>query len=278
MTQRRMAVPQSGIARIGLALFMAACAIITYFSQSQVNPITGETQRINITAEQEVMLGQQSAPQMIEQFGGLSRDADATALVEEVGQEVVANSDARNAPYPFKFHLLADRETINAFALPGGQIFITEALLARLETRGQLAGVLGHEVGHVVGRHSAEQIAKQQLTEGLTGAAVIAAYDPNNPDNQAAARMAQLVGQVVNMKYGRNDELEADQFGVKYMAESGFDPNALVGVMEILAEAAGPNRQPEFFSTHPNPDNRIEHIQAEIKDEFPNGVPANLEK
>lgn len=276
MSQRRMAVPSSGIARIGLALFMAACSIISYFSLNQRNEITGENQHINLTEQQEVTLGLQSAPQMIQQFGGESRDRQATALVQEIGQRVVENSAARDSGYPFQFHLLADRETINAFALPGGQIFITEALLSRLETEGQLAGVLGHEAGHVIARHSAEQIAKAQLTDGLTGAAVIAAYDPNNPDNQAAARMAQLVGQVVNMKYGRADEIEADSLGVRFMAEAGYDPRAMIGVMEILRDAAGPNRQPEFFSTHPNPENRIENIQAAIERAFPNGVPSGL--
>src|SRR5690606_28127547 len=119
---------------------------------------------------------------------------------------------------PFEFHVLADQQTINAFALPGGQVFVTEGLLQLLETEGELAGVLAHEIFHVVGRHSAEQVARAQLAEGLTGAAVIAAYDPNDPSSAQSAQVALLVGQVVNMRFGREDELESDHEGVSYMA------------------------------------------------------------
>ncbi len=118
---------------------------------------------------------------MAQQFGGLDPDPKMQELVDRVGGQVVARSSANDTPCRFEFHTLNDPETINAFALPGGQIFITEGLLRRLDTEGQLAGVLGHEVGHVVARHGAEHIAKQQLTQGLTGAAVLATYDPNNP-------------------------------------------------------------------------------------------------
>jgi predicted Zn-dependent protease len=189
-----------------------------------------------------------------------------------VGQRIVQQSAAAATDYEYDFHLLADPETVNAFALPGGQIFITAALYAQLATEGQLAGVLGHEIGHVVARHSAEQMAKAQLMEGLTGAAVIAAYDPENPSSAQRAQMAQLVGQMVTMKYGREDELESDRLGVQFMAGAGYDPRALIGVMEILA-AAGGGGQPEFFSTHPNPENRVAQIQAAIEAEFPDGVP-----
>jgi predicted Zn-dependent protease len=148
--------------------------------------------------------------------------------------------------------------------------------LSRLETEGQLAGVLAHEIGHVVARHSAEHIAKARLTEGLTGAAVIAVYDPENPSSQHTAQVALLIGQLVNLKFGRDDELESDRLGVRFMAEAEYDPRSLIRVMEILAEAGGPSRQPEFFSTHPNPENRVENIQQAIAAEFPNGVPEGL--
>src|SRR6185436_12844237 len=105
----------------------------------------------------------------------------------------------------------ADPQTVNAFALPGGQIFITRALYDQLRDEAQLGGVLGHEIGHVVGRHSAEHMAKSQLTGALVGAAGVAASDPNDPNRgRQAAMMAQFVGQMVNMKYGRADEIEAD--------------------------------------------------------------------
>jgi predicted Zn-dependent protease len=214
---------------------------------------------------------------MAAEFGGLSSDQQAQALVSEVGQRLVAQTQAGDTEYEFDFHLLADQETINAFALPGGQVFITEALLHRLETEGQLAGVLGHEIGHVVGRHGAEHIAKAKLTQGLTGAVVIASYDPNDPASQQTAQVAALIGQLVNLKYGRDDEIESDRLGVSFTSEAGYDPRAMIRVMEILAEANEGQGPPEFFSTHPNPDNRIQRIQAAIEAEFPGGVPEGLQ-
>ena len=113
-------------------------------------------------------MGLQSAPQMAQEFGGLYEDEQAQQMVDQVGQRVAQNSAAKRTPYKYDFHLLADPNVVNAFALPGGQVFITYALFSRLETEEQLAGVLGHEIGHVVARHSAQRIADQQLTDGLT--------------------------------------------------------------------------------------------------------------
>ncbi len=266
----------SGKIRVIIAIIMALFALISYFGSSVYNPVTGEKQYINITEEQEIALGLQAAPQMAQEYGGLHPDERAQQIVDTIGRKLVSESDASKTNYPFEFHLLADGQTVNAFALPGGQVFITAGLLNRLETQGQLAGVLGHEIGHVVARHGAERIAKQQLTEGLTGALVLSTYDPNDPSTQHTAQVAMVVGQLVNMKYGREDELQSDQLGVRFMSQAGYDPRALIGVMRILDEASGGARQPEFFSTHPNPENRIEMIQRAIKEQFPNGVPGGL--
>jgi len=119
-------------------------------------------------------------------------------------------------------------------------------------------------------------VARAQLTEGLTGAAVLATYDPNNPSTQQSAAMAQLIGQTINMKYGRDDELESDRLGVSYMADAGYDPRALIRVMQVLAEASQGPRPPEFLSTHPDPGNRVEQIEAAIAERFPEGVPEGL--
>ena len=227
--------------------------------------MTGEAQYIGITVEQEIALGLQAAPQMAEEFGGLDPDESAQAIVDQIGNSVVQSSPANQTPYEYDFHLLEDSQTINAFALPGGQIFITRALFDRLETEGQLAGVLGHEIGHVVARHSAEHIAKAQLTEGLTGAAVLATYDPDNPSSANTAQIAALIGQLINLKFGRDDELEADALGVCFMNDTGYDPNEMVNVMQILEAASQGNEPPEFFSTHPSPENRIERIQQAIQ-------------
>jgi predicted Zn-dependent protease len=254
-------------------------AIAGYFlsTRNEFNPITQENQRIALTVEEEIALGLQSAPQMAAEFGGLDADEGLQAQVDEVGQRLVESTEASQTEYPFDFHLLADTETVNAFALPGGQIFITRALLNLLDSEGELAGVLGHEIGHVVGRHSAEQIAKSQLIQGLAGAASVGLYDPENPESASAAQMAQLVGAMINMKYGREDELQSDRLGVRFLGDSGYDPRALISVMQVLESASGGARQPEFMSTHPDPGNRIEEIEQAIEEEFPNGVPEGLQ-
>lgn len=267
---------KSGKARLLIALVMAGFALFSYLKSSSFNPVTGEKQYINITTDQEIALGLQAAPQMAQQHGGLHPDEQAQAAVDRIGQQLVDASIASKTPYLFDFHLLADQRTVNAFALPGGQVFITAALYQRLETEGQLAGVLGHEIGHVVARHSAQRIAKQQLTQGLSGAVVLASYDPNNPSTQGTAQIAMVLGQLINMKYGRGDELESDQLGVRFMSDAGYDPRSLEGVMRILAEASGARSQPEFFSTHPNPDNRIARIREAVAERFPQGVPGDL--
>jgi beta-barrel assembly-enhancing protease len=264
--------------RLLVGLLMAAFALISYFGSSVYNPVTGETQYISITQEQEIALGLEAAPQLAQQFGGLHPDPQARAYLDAICERLLQGDSARELDYPFQCHLLADTQTINAFALPGGQVFITAALFNELDTEGQVAGVMGHEIGHVVGRHSAEQIAKQELTQGLTGAVVIASYDPENPNSAYAAQMSMIVGQLINMRYSRQNELEADRLGVRFLAEAGYDPRSLIRVMEVLESAGGDNRQPEFFSTHPNPENRIENIQQAIAAEFPEGVPDGLRR
>jgi len=250
--------------RFLIAIVIAAVALISYYSKTEVNPITGEKQRVSLTQEQEVALGLQTAPQMIRQMGGEYNDPKVQAMVDRVGMKIVNGTEAGRSKYNFDFHVLADPNTVNAFALPGGQIFITMGLLNMLKTEDELAGVLGHEIGHVIGRHSAEHMAKEELTQGLVSAGTIATMDPNNPGMQNA--IAQYIGSVINMKYGREDELEADRYGVKYLFETGYDPEAQIEVMEVLKKASGGQNPPEFLSTHPNPDNRIEAIKKYIRD------------
>jgi predicted Zn-dependent protease len=176
----------------------------------------------------------------------------------------VSRSLASRGPYAYQFHVLADPETINAFALPGGQVSITLGLLRRLRTEAELAGVLGHEIGHVIERHGAEQLSKQQFAQSLVGAVGVATYDPNDPGSARNAAIAAAVSQLVSMRFGRQDELEADSTGVHLMSQAGYDPHGMVGLMKVLADAGGGGRQPEFFSTHPNPENRLARIQAQI--------------
>lgn len=266
------------LGRILVALVIAAFSVISYCSSRDYNEVTEETQYVGISEDQEIAMGLQAAPEMAQQHGGLHPDEELQQEVDAVCQRIISGSRADQTDWPFECHVLADEQTINAFALPGGQMFITAALYERLETEGQLAGIMAHEIGHVVARHSSQRIAKMELTQGLTGAAVIAAYDPDNPSSQRTAQVAVLIGQLVNMKFGRDDELQSDNIAVEFMSDAGYDPRAMIRVMEILDEASEGARPPEFFSTHPNPDNRIARIQEAIDEQFPNGVPGGLEQ
>ncbi len=237
---------------VAIALFF----VVKRCSQQEVNPYTGRTQTISMSADKEIAIGLQSAPQMAQQYGGLHPNNQFQALVDNVGKKLVNNSIAKETPYQYEFHLLNDQNTINAFALPGGQIFITYALFSKLENEDQLAGVLGHEIGHVLGRHSAERIAETEYWQGLATAGSVGAD---------IGDMVGSIGQNTLLTNGRGDELESDDLGVRFMIDAGYNPEEMIGVMEILKAAAGSNRVPEFQSTHPDPDNRIEKIQEAIK-------------
>lgn len=250
--------------RLLIGAAIALFAVVKYCSSATTNPYTGKKQHISISPKEEIAIGLSSAPSMAQQHGGLHPNTQYQQIVDVIGKKLVDNSIAKQSGYPFEFHLLRDERAINAFALPGGQIFITMALFGRLTNQdgtlneNMVAGVLGHEIGHVIGRHSAARMAKQDLTKGLLSGAAVG-FDPSTAQGAAA------IANVINMKYGRNDELESDDIGVKLMVDSGYDPRYLISVMEVLKQAAGPNRTPEFQSTHPSPENRIQKIKDAIR-------------
>jgi predicted Zn-dependent protease len=250
--------------RLIIGLVMAGMALLSYYSKTQQNPLTGEKQQVNLSPEEEVAMGLQSAPSMAAEYGGLYPDNSVQDQVKKVGIHLInvfnaeVESNGHGNPYRFEFHVLRDPNTVNAFALPGGQIFITAGLLKRLKSEDQLAGIIGHEIGHVVYRHSSEQMAKSEFYQGLAGAATAAAGD------MGTAQIANYVAQMKLMKFGREDELECDEFGVKNLIKAGYDPYAMIEVMEILSQASGGGQRDEFMSTHPNPENRIGKIKEHI--------------
>lgn len=253
---RRTSSGGGALLRLGIGVIIAIFSLISFLASGEVNPVTGENQYISLTVEQEIALGQQSVPSMVQEFGGLYQDREVQNAVQQIGRRLVNDSLANDTPWQFEFYVL-DSDVINAFALPGGPIFITTAMLFELETEDAVAGVLAHEIVHVLARHSAQRIAKSELTNGLIGAVGVASGDSQT--TQAAA----VIGNLVNMQYGRDDELESDTLGVCLMISAGYDPEGLLDVMQVLSRAGG-GRQPEFFSTHPNPDNRLDAIQETI--------------
>jgi len=268
------------LVRYGIGLLIALFGVATYMMRTEVNPVTGKKQHIGMNVDQEKALGLQAAPEMAAKMGGDvdPRSDPGSRVVSEVGQELVRRSDAGRSPYVgnFHFHLLNDTKTINAFALPGGQIFITRALFDRLTNEGELAGVLGHEIGHVVNRHSAQQMAKGQLGQLLTVAVGVGASGDDR--GRQASMAAMMANQMMQLKYGRGDESEADHYGLQYMAQAGYDPSCMLDVMRILKEAAGGGRQPEILSTHPLPETRIQEIKDTLAADYPQGVPSTLTK
>src|SRR5215813_9824790 len=214
--------------RLILGAIIAIISIVSYLASRSFNPVTGENQYLSLTPDQEIALGLQSEPDMIQEFGGLSSNQQDQDLVDKVGQTIVSRSVAHTTPWQFDYNVLADPQTVNAFALPGGPIFITEALLSQLNTEDEVAGVLSHETIHVLARHSAQQIASSDLTNGLLGAISVASGDAST--TQTAAVVAQLI----SLRYSREDETQADTLGVCLMIAAGYNPQGMVEVMQVL--------------------------------------------
>lgn len=268
---------QKFLIRVGLGLIIAVFGLISYCTNVTENPITGEQQRIQLSPRQEITLGVEARDELAVEYGGLYPNRALQAYIDRVGTEVVSESVASESPYPFEFHLLDDPNTVNAFALPGGQIFITTGLLQRLETEAQLAGVLAHEVGHVIARHGAEHLARQQLGAALVNAVGVAASETPEQGRQAAV-VAQAINQLIGLRYGRDDELESDRLGFQFMTNAGYNPQGIVELMQILNAAASRQNPPEFLSTHPNPNNRVERLQELIAQRYPQGIPSSLKE
>lgn len=252
--------------RLLIMALIVGFAVINYYGTTDLdyNEVTGENQRVALDVKEEIAMGMHAAPQMARQHGGLYPNEAAQRDLDQIGNRIVQATDVvKNSGYPFEFHLLADERTVNAFALPGGQVFLTYGLLRLLKTEDEVAGVLGHEIGHVVGRHSAEQMAKAKLTQGISSAVIMATSDGSMGGNP---QLAAMVGQLINTRYGRDHELESDRLGVEFLINAGYDPAGMIQVMKVLKEAAGSGpRPPEFMSSHPDPGNRIEVIRAEIE-------------
>ncbi len=265
--------------RMLAGLVIAVISLIIYMTHTEVNPVTGRKQHIAMSVDQEKAMGLEAAPEMASKMGGEADPGDPRAVeVTLIGRRIIERSDASRSPYVGNYHfiLLNDTQTVNAFALPGGQVFITRALYDKLADEAELAGVLGHEVGHVVNRHSAEHMAQSQLGQRLTTALGVGASGGDDR-GQRALMVAAMVNQLTQLKFSRGDESEADTFGLKYMAQAGFDPTAMLEVMEILKNVSkGGGRQPEFLATHPLPETRLDEIRAALKQGYPDGIPSDL--
>ena len=224
-----------------------------------VNPATGEREFSLMSEQQEIGIGQEMDKQIAQEMG-LYEDTDLQSFVSEVGQRLAQASERPHLPWKFT---LVDSPAINAFALPGGYIYLTRGIMPFLADEAEMAGVLGHEIGHVTARHSAQQYSRAtgaQLGLALGGIFV--------PAVRPFGGLAETGLGLLFLKHGRDDELQADALGVRYTARSGWDPGGvagMLGTLDRIAEESEDRRGvPNWLATHPAPADRVEQVQSAI--------------
>lgn len=245
-----------------LRILLASALILTAaLPGCAVNPASGNPELVFMSEDKEIKIGRELHRQVIDQIP-LYEDEQLQAYVQRVGEKVAANSHRENLYYRF---FVLDRPEINAFALPGGYIYVFRGLLAYFNSEAELAAVLGHEVAHVTARHAVRQHRNQMLAQILATAVAIQA-------GGQAGDLSNLLGNVLLRGYGRGLELEADRLGAQYMAQSGYDPQQMLKVISILkhqeefekkkaeAEDREPNIYHGVFASHPENDDRLQTV------------------
>lgn len=239
---------------------VAASATVLTVAACATNPATGKREFSLMSEAQEIELGKQMDGEVRREMG-LYNDAELQRYVESVGSRLARASERPNLPWHFA---VVDQPAINAFALPGGYIYLTRGILPFLDSEAELAGVLGHEIGHVTARHSAQQYTKA-TTAGI-GVTLLSIFVPEARPFQNLTETA--LG-VLFLKHGRDDEMQADELGVKYTAATGWNPSGVAGMLRTLArldEASGSRKGvPNWLSTHPAPADRVEKVQALVQ-------------
>ncbi len=232
----------------GIILLVLSCAI---------NPVTGKKQIMLMTESQEVALGGQYDPQVIATFGEYKND-NLSTFVQKAGTEMGIISHRPKIEYHVK---VLDSPVVNAFAVPGGYIYLTRGILAQLNNEAELAGIIGHEMGHVTARHSVSQQSKQQIGQLLLIGGMIA--------SQKFAQYAEYAMQgmqLLFLKFTRDDEREADRLGVEYSSKIGYDAHKMADFFQVLNKmnlATGQSGVPTFLSTHPDPGERYNSVNQE---------------
>ena len=222
------------------------------------NPVTGKRELALISEQQEVQIGKEAAQETVQQMG-LVNDPPLQQYVSNIGMALAKRSERPELPW--EFHVIDD-PTPNAFALPGGPIFVTRGLITLMSSEAQLATVVGHEIGHVTARHSVNQMSKQQLAQlGLgLGAVLVPGGD------QLAGLASQGLG-LLFLKYGRDDERQADELGFRYALNDGYDVREMGKVflsLERSSELEGAHKIPDWQSTHPAEPERIANVEKRV--------------
>ena len=241
--------------RRAMFLLVAGLAI----SGCAVNPATGKNQLMLVSEDQEIAMGRQADSAVVISIG-LYPDPVWQRYIQQFGARIAATSERPNLPWTFR---VVDDPAINAFAIPGGFVYVTRGLLAHLTSEAQLASVVGHEIGHVTARHTAAAMSQQQLI----GLGLAVGSMANSQVAKYAGTANQALG-ILYLKFSRDNESQADQLGLRYMRRASYDPREMPGVFVMLdreGKAAGnAGRLPTWLETHPSPANRVAAISAQI--------------
>ncbi|MEM8934210.1 MAG: M48 family metallopeptidase, partial [Acidobacteriota bacterium] len=240
-------------------LLPIAAVVLLVSTGCATNPATGRSQ-LNLYSEaQEIQIGQQADPQIVAQHG-LYDDPELARYVDRIGQGLAANSERPGLPWTFR---VLDDPVVNAFALPGGYIYVTRGILAHMNSEAELAAVLGHEIGHVTGQHGVNRMSKAQFAQIGIGVGAILAPDVA----RQVGGLAQTGMQLLFLQYGRDDEREADALGFRYADRGGYPPGAFVDMFAMLGASgrvAGQARLPTYLTTHPHPEERQRTAQQRV--------------
>ena len=240
------------------ALFLLLFALV---AACATNPVTGEREFTLMSESQEIAMGRESDAQVRAEMG-VYNDPELAKYVSDIGLRLAKLSERPTLPWQFT---VVDQPAINAFALPGGFIYITRGILPFLDDEAELAGVLGHEIGHVTARHSV-----RQYTRTVSGGVALGALGVFVPAARPFGQISEQALALLFLKYGRNDELQADQLGARYEASAGWDPAGVPGMLStlgLLDEANGDRKGiPNWLSTHPEPLARVAEIKPTVSE------------
>ncbi|MGE5056146.1 MAG: M48 family metallopeptidase [Acidobacteriota bacterium] len=245
-----------------VALFLSLLLALADQSRGQADlPELRNPGSTSISREQQQQLGFQAAAEVYKQMPVLPDGSPETQYIRQLGKRLVGTIPTQNS-WPFEFHAVAQKE-INAFALPGGQMFVNVGTITAAANEAQLAGVMAHEMSHVYMQHSAKQMEKAQLTQGLAGLAGAILGNKGGTWGKLGQVGAQVGAGMVMLKYSRSDEAQADEVGAVILHRAGYNPQAMADFFKTLEAQGGSG--PQFLSDHPNPGNREQAIQKEIQ-------------
>ncbi|MEX2214213.1 MAG: M48 family metallopeptidase [Phycisphaeraceae bacterium] len=249
-----------------LATLLIAVGLTVGLNSCTTNPATGKSQVNALSEEKEISLGNEAAPQFLSEGGGELPSPTIVNYVRGLGMQLAQVSERKDLPW--EFHVL-DSKVINAFALPGGKVFISRGLLERMGNEAQLAAVLGHEVGHVTALHIGQQMAQAMGVQIIAGLLGTAGEATDSDALRVLGAGGQVGGGLYLLKFGRDQESEADMLGIRYMTRLGYNPIGMMQLMDILKGASGGGSQWQILATHPDPELRYNDAARIIMQNHP---------